>query len=49
MKLLLDENLSRRAVPFLQDVFPGSTQIANRQNIEQALVLEGKACIEIYR
>ena len=27
MKLLLDENLSRRAIPFLQDVFPGSTQI----------------------
>jgi predicted nuclease of predicted toxin-antitoxin system len=111
MKLLLDENLSRRAVPFLQEAFPGSTQIAllgmentddrtiwryakdndfmivtkdadffemasvygqppqivwlkignqskaatinaliaNRQNIEQALVLEGKACIEIYR
>ena len=111
MKLLLDENLSRRAVPFLQDTFPGSTQvtlfgmenaddraiwnfakdndfvivtkdsdffemasvygqppqivwlkignqskaatinalIANQQNIEQALVVEGKACIEIYR
>jgi predicted nuclease of predicted toxin-antitoxin system len=28
MKLLLDENLSRRAVLFLQDAFPGSTQIA---------------------
>lgn len=28
MKLLLDENLSRRIVPFLQDAFPGSTQIA---------------------
>ena len=28
MKLLLDENLSRRAVPFLQDTFPGSTQVA---------------------
>jgi predicted nuclease of predicted toxin-antitoxin system len=27
MKLLLDENLSRRAVPFLQDAFPGSTQV----------------------
>lgn len=27
MKLLLDENLSRRLVPFLQDVFPGSTQV----------------------
>lgn len=111
MKLLLDENLSRRAVPFLQDTFPGSAQvvllgmenaddraiwnfakdndfvivtkdsdffemasvygqppqivwlkignqskaatinalIANQQNIEQVLVVEGKACIEIYR
>lgn len=28
MKLLLDENLSRRPVPFLQNEFPGSTQIA---------------------
>lgn len=28
MKLLLDENLSRRIVPFLQDAFPQSTQIA---------------------
>lgn len=26
MKLLLDENLSRRLVPFLQAVYPGSTQ-----------------------
>ncbi len=28
MKLLLDENLSRRLVPFLQHDFPGSTQVA---------------------
>jgi predicted nuclease of predicted toxin-antitoxin system len=28
MKLLLDENLSRRIVPFLQADFPESTQIA---------------------
>jgi predicted nuclease of predicted toxin-antitoxin system len=28
MKLLLDENLSRRIVPFLQSEYPGSTQIA---------------------
>lgn len=28
MKLLLDENLSRRIVPFLQGDFPGSTQVA---------------------
>ncbi|MET0377415.1 MAG: DUF5615 family PIN-like protein [Spongiibacteraceae bacterium] len=27
MKLLLDENLSRRIVPALQDRFPGSSQI----------------------
>lgn len=27
MKLLLDENLSRRIVPFLQDAYPDSTQI----------------------
>jgi len=28
MKLLLDENLSRRRVPFLQTVYPDSTQVA---------------------
>jgi predicted nuclease of predicted toxin-antitoxin system len=28
MKLLLDENLSRRLVPFLQSDYPGTTQIA---------------------
>ena len=28
MKLLLDENLSRRIVPFLQTDYPDSTQIA---------------------
>ena len=27
MKLLLDENLSRRLVPFLQHDFPGATQV----------------------
>ena len=27
MKLLLDENLSRRMVPFLQHDFPGSSQV----------------------
>ena len=27
MKLLLDENLSRRLVPFLQDLFPDSSQV----------------------
>ncbi|NMY62928.1 DUF5615 family PIN-like protein [Pseudomonas sp. WS 5018] len=28
LKLLLDENLSRRLVPDLQADFPGSTQVA---------------------
>ena len=28
MKLLLDENLSRRIVPALQAAFPGTTQVA---------------------
>lgn len=28
MKLLLDENLSRRIVPFIQENYPGSTQVA---------------------
>lgn len=28
MKLLLDENLSRRLIPFLQAAYPGSTQVA---------------------
>lgn len=28
MKLLLDENISRRIVPLLQEVYPGSTQVA---------------------
>ena len=27
MKLLLDENLSRRLVPFLQDAYPGTSQV----------------------
>jgi predicted nuclease of predicted toxin-antitoxin system len=28
MKLLLDENLSRRVVPFVLEAYPGSTQVA---------------------
>jgi predicted nuclease of predicted toxin-antitoxin system len=28
VKLLLDENLSRKIVPALQDAFPGTTQVA---------------------
>jgi predicted nuclease of predicted toxin-antitoxin system len=27
MKLLLDENLSRRIVPFLQNAYPGTSQV----------------------
>jgi len=111
MKLLLDENLSRRIVPFIQEAFPDSTQITllnmenspdkeiwqfahdnnyvivtkdsdfyemsllygqppkiiwlkignqtkaatirvlteNREEIEQLLIQENKACIEIYQ
>ena len=28
IKLLLDENLSRRMLPFLNDLYPNSTQVA---------------------
>jgi predicted nuclease of predicted toxin-antitoxin system len=35
MKLLLDENLSRRLVPFLQNAYPGTSQVA-LLNLEQA-------------
>lgn len=51
MKLLLDENLSRRIVPFLQSIFPESTQVA-LIGLEQAddsainLLLEQVAEIE---
>jgi Domain of unknown function (DUF5615) len=49
MKLLLDENLSRRIVPFLQLAFPGSSQVAllHRIEIELALLQEDRACVEI--
>jgi predicted nuclease of predicted toxin-antitoxin system len=42
MKLLLDENLSRRIVPFLQTAYPGSSQIA-------LLNLEGASDYEIWQ
>ena len=42
MKLLLDENLSRRIVPFLQTAFPGSSQLA-------LLNLEGANDSEIWQ
>ncbi len=41
MKLLLDENLSRRLVPFLQQDYPGSTQVA-LIGLERALVSPDK-------
>lgn len=39
MKLLLDENLSRRIVPFFQADYPDSTQIA-LANMESASDLD---------
>jgi predicted nuclease of predicted toxin-antitoxin system len=39
MKLLLDENLSRRVVPFLQAAFPGSSQVI-LEGLERASDLE---------
>jgi len=41
MKLLLDENLSRRIIPFLQGAFPDSSQVA-------LLGLEGASDSEIW-
>lgn len=35
MKLLLDENLSRRIIPFLQAEFPGSSQVV-LEGLQQA-------------
>jgi predicted nuclease of predicted toxin-antitoxin system len=35
MKLLLDENLSRRIIPFIQVTYPGSTQVV-LAGLEQA-------------
>ncbi|MEI7869890.1 MAG: DUF5615 family PIN-like protein [Candidatus Methylumidiphilus sp.] len=42
MKLLLDENLSRRVVPFILEVYPDSTQIAllGMQQADDLAVLE---------
>jgi len=40
MKLLLDENLSRRLVPFIQDCYPGSTQVAliGLESVDDAII-----------
>ena len=42
MKLLLDENLSRRRVPFLQHDYPGSTQVV-------LLGLESASDVELWQ
>lgn len=50
MKLLLDENLSRRLVPFLQHDYPGSNQVVLLDNLEfitEALVARDLASVEI--
>jgi predicted nuclease of predicted toxin-antitoxin system len=50
MKLLLDENLSKRLVPFLQHDFPGSTQLVlldNKGINVSSLVIEARASIEL--
>ncbi len=39
MKLLLDENLSRRLVPMLEAHYPGTTQVA-LERLQQAVDLE---------
>ncbi|WP_366043380.1 DUF5615 family PIN-like protein [Methylomonas sp.] len=40
MKLLLDEYLSRRVIPCLQDAFPGSSQVAllNLENVDDRTI-----------
>lgn len=50
MKLLLDENLSRRLVPFLQNEYPRSTQVALvglQQTEDQAVVQRGFTLVEL--
>jgi predicted nuclease of predicted toxin-antitoxin system len=42
MKLLLDENLSRRLVPFLQHDYPGSSQVT-------LLGLESASDVEVWQ
>jgi predicted nuclease of predicted toxin-antitoxin system len=45
MKLLLDENPSRRIVPFLQTLYPGSSQVV-LEGLEQADDAEIFRCAE---
>ena len=52
MKLLLDENLSRRLVPFLQHDYPGGSQVVllgmeSADAISKALVGNDLASVEI--
>ena len=37
MKLLLDENLSRRIVPFIQGLYPNSTQVGLEQSDDKTI------------
>lgn len=45
MNLLLDENLSRRLIPFLQHDYPGSSHVVFLEL--QALLNRGQACVEV--
>lgn len=49
MKLLFDENLSRRLVPFLQHDYPGSSPalLRNRDIITESLMERDLASVEI--
>ena len=53
MKFLLDENLSRRMVPFLQHDYPGSSQVMlkvlidNKELIVESLEANGLASLAI--
>jgi predicted nuclease of predicted toxin-antitoxin system len=56
VKLLLDENLSRRLIPFLQDDYPDSSQVcllgleqADDKTIRQEEMLSDSttSCVEI--
>jgi len=50
VKLLLDENLSKRLVPFLQHDVPGTTKVVlldNKEIIVSSLVIENRASIEL--
>jgi predicted nuclease of predicted toxin-antitoxin system len=57
MKLLLDENLSRRLAPFLQEAYPGSSQVVlpevlrlliDRQDTIHEAFAAGATCVELW-